>query len=166
MENRFKIGILRYAAILTLSLFISNMIAQESIVSVGSNATGSNGNVSYSVGQISYTTITGVSGSITQGVQQPFEISVSGIDNEKAEKSISCSTYPNPTSDYIVVEINDCPIEKLSYRLYDNAGKVLAIKALKMNRSKVPMKEYQPSVYYLKICDNHKVIKTFKIIKH
>jgi hypothetical protein len=39
----------------------------------GGEATGSGGSVSYSVGQVVYTTNTGINGSVAQGVQQPYE---------------------------------------------------------------------------------------------
>ena len=55
--------------------------AQEVISSSGGNVSGSGGSVSYSVGQVVYTTNTGTNGSVAQGVQQPYEISVvTGIE--------------------------------------------------------------------------------------
>ena len=57
--------------------------AQESVNAYGGDAKGSGGTVAYSVGQIVYTTHTGATGSVAQGVQQAYEISVvTGIKNE------------------------------------------------------------------------------------
>ena len=47
--------------------------AQEAVAAAGGEATGSGGTVSYTIGQINYTTNTGAGGTITQGVQQPYE---------------------------------------------------------------------------------------------
>jgi len=49
---------------------------QSTIPSTGGNATGSGGSVSYTVGQITYRTFSGTNGSIAEGVQQTYEISV------------------------------------------------------------------------------------------
>ena len=49
--------------------------AQENTVASGGKATGSGGTVSYSVGQVVYTTNAGTNGSLSQGVQQPYVVS-------------------------------------------------------------------------------------------
>src|SRR6056297_978638 len=55
--------------------------AQQAMPASGGDASGSGGFVSYSVGQVVYTTHTGANGSVAQGVQQTYEIAVeSGIE--------------------------------------------------------------------------------------
>ncbi len=46
--------------------------AQQATTATGGDASGSGGTVASSVGQIVYTTNTGTTGSVVQGVQQPF----------------------------------------------------------------------------------------------
>ena len=58
------------------SIFIASLQAQETIPATGGNASGSGGSVSYTIGQITYRTISGTNGAVTQGIQQPYEISV------------------------------------------------------------------------------------------
>ena len=43
--------------------------AQTTIATTGGNAAGSGGSFSYTVGQISYSTVSGTNGSVAQGVQ-------------------------------------------------------------------------------------------------
>ena len=50
--------------------------AQQAFVAAGGDATGSGGTVSFSAGQVVYTTITSGSGSVSQGVQQVYDNSV------------------------------------------------------------------------------------------
>ena len=64
------------SAVLLLGLGLTGLQAQTSVNATGGDASGSGGSVSYSVGQVVYTTNTGTSGSVAQGVQQPYEISV------------------------------------------------------------------------------------------
>lgn len=49
--------------------------AQETISPGGGNATGGGGSVSCTFGQLAYSSFTGTTGSVAQGVQQPYEIS-------------------------------------------------------------------------------------------
>ena len=76
--------------------------AQQSIPASGADASGSGGSSSYSVGQLVYTTNTG-SGSVSQGVQQVFEFQT--LSNpELTTVKLSAVTYPNPTSDYVILK--------------------------------------------------------------
>jgi hypothetical protein len=79
--------------------------AQQATTATGGNASGSGGAVAYSVGQIVYTTNIGTTGSLAQGVQQAFEISVvTGIKNE-TKTSMSLVVFPNPTTSFLNLQI-------------------------------------------------------------
>lgn len=58
-----------------MTLGITTAYAQQASTASGGNASGSGGSASYSVGQTAYTVSNG-NGSVSQGVQQPFEISI------------------------------------------------------------------------------------------
>lgn len=76
IELKMKKTKLKLCVILLLSIGLTTGLrAQETIPVTGGEASGG-GTVSYTAGQIIYTTNTGTSGSVTQGIQQPFEISV------------------------------------------------------------------------------------------
>ena len=80
-----KLKRLKICVILLLGLGLTGLQAQESVNATGGNALGSGGSVSYSVGQLTYQTHVGTNGSVAEGVQQPFEISVvTGIKEAKA----------------------------------------------------------------------------------
>ena len=55
--------------------FSSLSYGQQALITAGGNATSSSGNVSYSLGQVAYTTNGNGNYSVSEGVQQPFEIS-------------------------------------------------------------------------------------------
>lgn len=59
-----------------LLLWAGLVQAQENTTASGGNATGIGGAIDYSVGQVVYTTQTGAPGSVTQGVQQPYELQI------------------------------------------------------------------------------------------
>jgi|WetSurMetagenome_2_1015567.scaffolds.fasta_scaffold03008_6 hypothetical protein len=140
--------------------------AQEAIPMTGGNASGSGGSVSYTGGQIASGTFSGSNGSVVQGVQQPYEISViTGI--EEAEGiTLFCSVYPNPITDFITLKVENYDNKDLHYQLFDINGNLLENKKIDGNEITIPMSNRSPSVYILKVTDKNKMVKTFKIIKN
>jgi len=53
-------------------LISTKAMAQKNTVAAGGDATGVGGTVSYSIGQINYTTVTSAGGSVSQGLQQVY----------------------------------------------------------------------------------------------
>ena len=140
--------------------------AQEAIPATGGTASGSGGSVSYTLGQVLYTTNTGTTGSVAEGVQQPYEISVVvGIEQAK-NIDLICTAYPNPTSDLLTLEVDLADNENLFFQLYDIMGKLLVGQKIIDIKTTISMANLAPATYFLKVTDHHKVFKTFKIIKN
>ena len=140
--------------------------AQQVVTTSGDNASGSGGTVSYTVGQIVYTTNTGTNGSAAQGVQQPFEISaVTGIE-EALGIWLEMVVYPNPATDFIKLNIKNYELQNLRYQLYDINARLLQDNKIVSNETSIVMQNIEPSMYLLKVTDRNKVVKTFKIIKN
>jgi hypothetical protein len=157
---------LNVSAVLLLIFGFTGLQAQEAIPASGGNASGSEGSVSYSVGQMVYTTNIGTNGSVAQGVQQPFEISVvTGLEDTEGI-SLRCSVYPNPTTDYLVLKVENFDKENLSYQLIDIKGKPLENKKITGIETSIVMSSLTPATYFLKVTQNNKEVKTFKIVKN
>jgi len=155
-----------FSAILLLFLGIGLAPAQQALPATGGNATGSGGSVSYTVGQVVYTTQTGSGGSVSQGVQLPYEISLVTAIDVLENVNLSYSVYPNPTTDYLTLKIDGNAIEQYKAVLLDVKGKQLVTIKVEGNETSIPMHNFAPSIYFLKITDNTKEVKTFKIIKN
>jgi len=154
---------LQLSAILLLGLGLTGLQAQENANATGGDASGSGGSVSYSVGQVVYTTNTGTSGSVAQGVQQAYSISeVTGLESAKG---INLSAYPNPTTDYLTLEVKDSELSGLSFQLYDLNGKLLQSENINGTQTEINMSSYVPSSYFVKVTNRTQSIKEFKIIK-
>ncbi len=137
--------------------------AQDLNVASGGDATGGGGSVSYSVGQMVYTAI-GSAGSMTQGVQQPFEISGAlGIEDHLI--SVNLLAYPNPTSDYLNIKVTNMDYNNISYKLFDLNGRLLANRKLENSSNQIRMTQLPSALYFLKIFDNQQLVRVFKIIK-
>jgi len=146
-------------------LGLGMVTAQESPVATGGDATGGGGSSSYSVGQVVYTTNTGSNGSVALGVQNPYEISiVTGIEVKTIQ--LEMVVYPNPTTDFIKLKVENLEASALKFQLYDVQGKVLINNQINDNTTTLKMINYPKGIYFLKVADNNTVIKTFKIIKN
>jgi len=150
--------------------WLTSLHAQEATTTAGGEASsGGGGTVSYTVGQVVYTTNTGTNGSVAQGVQQPFEISVvTGIEEAKGI-TLQCSAYPNPTTDFLTLKVDastSLSIQSMEYQLFDINGKLLENKKVEDDETSIVMSNLVPATYFLKIIQNNKEIKTFKIIKN
>ena len=119
--------------------------------------------VSYSVGQIDYISGTGSTGSINQGVQQPFEF-FKDVGLEEAS-IISTNLYPNPTHESVILAIEN-PGEELSYQLYDLNGKLIARGEITEAETLIEMKSHSAGEYHLSILEQNTHIESIKIIKH
>jgi hypothetical protein len=151
---------------LLLVIGLTKLSAQEVVPASGGNASGNGGSVCYTIGQISYTYCSGINGSVLQGIQQAYEISiVSGLEDDVIANLI-CYVYPNPTTDFVMLKVENYVIENLAYQLYDLSGKQLLNSTIVFTETSIDMKRFGPAIYFLKITQIDKVVKTFKIIKH
>ncbi|MBN2612831.1 MAG: T9SS type A sorting domain-containing protein [Bacteroidales bacterium] len=151
---------------LLLVIGYTGVYAQEAVLSSGGNASGSGGSVSYSVGQVLYTTISAGSGTITQGVQQPFEISVvTGMEEAKGYELL-ISAFPNPVTDNLQLKVERNYSDDLTCQLYDITGKLIEIMKIESKETVISMSNLLPGIYLLKIIRGDKELKIFKIIKN
>ncbi|MEZ7931284.1 MAG: T9SS type A sorting domain-containing protein [Flavobacteriales bacterium] len=148
----------------SLLLGIGTLHAQEAVTTSGGNSTGAGGTVSYSLGQVIYTTNNGANVSIAQGVQQPYEISTP-LGIEIKDINLEFLAYPNPTNNSLKLDIGNYSNEKLTYNLYDMRGRLLKSERVTNKITKIGMESFPASTYLLKIQDSNALIKTFRIIK-
>ena len=154
---------------LVLSMFfltimgLTQIIAQKTINSTGGKASGSGGSVNYSVGQTVFNTWSSETGTISEGVQQPFEIfATTGIEINAI--NLIMKVYPNPTKDYLNLIVEN--IENgLFYQLFDIDGKMLKTEKINSTVTQIEMIDLRPSSYFIKVIKLDQVVKAFKIIK-
>jgi hypothetical protein len=139
-------------------------LSQEAIPAAGGDASGLGGTLSFTVGQLVYTSNSASNGSVAEGVQQPYEIYTT-VGIEITNISLDFIAYPNPTSSNIVLSIIDFNNEKLNYQLYDMNGKLLKSNKVNAINTTIDMSELPVSNYVLNINNDSSIIKSFKIIK-
>jgi hypothetical protein len=154
-----------YAVFISALSASSLLFGQQTVLTAGAEATGTGGTISYSVGQVVYQTSVGANGSLTEGVQQPYEISVLNSVPEAAGISLTCSAYPNPTTDYLTLKVENYVFNSLRYQLFDIQGKLVASKIITSDQTSIPMNAFSPATYILKVIHSNNEISTFRIIK-
>ena len=151
--------------ILLFLLFnISYLSAQQSINSSGGNGSGTGGSFSYTVGQIDYVAATGTNGSISQGVQQPYEFFTLGT-NDYPTILLQAVVYPNPTTENVNLVVSNYSLENLEFELYDITGKTILLQKITTAETSISMENLSTGNYFVVVNENNKKLKTFKIIK-
>ena len=157
----------KLSLVILLLFGLSNLQAQETLTTSGGEANGSGGSASYTVGQVVYTTNIGTNGnSVAQGVQQPYEISIVLGIPEAQGVNLEVSAYPNPTTNYLTVKVKNYETVNLQYIIFDINGKQLQrVKSMGVETN-INIQDYPAANYFVKVLDNKKEIKVFKIIKN
>lgn len=138
--------------------------AQKAILATGSNATGSNGSASYSVGQIDYSN-KGTNNQIMEGVQQAYEITTLSTTETVVTDQKEILLYPNPFKNFIFLDFTTNDYRNSDYELFDSSGKLVKKDKIKESKSEFNFSDIPSAMYIIRINQNGKNIKTFKIIK-
>ena len=150
-----------FCAILTAS-------AQSGLVTTGGDIQGSNGSVSYTIGQVAVQSIEASAVSLTEGVQQPYEIQTIGVDNWPAI-TLDAAVYPNPTADKLILSMGNgvetqC-IASLRAALYNTNGQYIQSVDVAGAQTTINMSALSAGTYYLRVTDGQQTLKTFKVVK-
>ena len=155
-----------------LLLFISFLLfcpkilfSQQVIPATGGNISGSGGSVSYTIGQMAYAFLQNNSYEITQGVQQPYEISVvTAVENTEGI-ILEYKVYPNPAHGLIKLTIKPFDDGNFNLWLFDLNGILLQDKKVIGEETEISLESLNPAVYFLKVLRDNKEVKVFKIVK-
>lgn len=142
----------------------ASLHAQSGVVAAGGDASGSGGSVSYSIGQVDYVSGTGT-GSITAGVQQPYEILV--VSLRENVRQLDCQLFPSLVSDKIELTVPGYQDEAFTYSLYDMSGRLILQEKVQQEKTFIQMNELPAATYLLTIVtETNQKTKQFKIVKN
>lgn len=157
--KRLKLG-----AVFLLVFGLTEIQAQQSVNASGGDATGSGGWLSYTIGQLDYKNDEGTSGSVAQGVQHAFEIFK--LDLEEVDKlNASVLIYPNPSTEFLTLEMNELDFTSISYQLYDLQGRLLRTEKISAQKTSIDMRSLPAATYFIKLNQGSSTIQSFKVIK-
>lgn len=145
--------------------FFSSLIsfAQQNTLAAGADASSAEGSISYSIGQIDFSNVSSSSGSVNQGVQQPFEFFVSSVLEYGNENSFSI--FPNPTNEILNISQSFFS-EKIEMRLLDMSGRIVLSDQLNAPQHQIDLRILSQGVYNLTLIKNNQILTSFKVIKY
>ena len=153
----------RYKIILLVSgIFLFHSAnAQQEVVSSGGDANSSEGKVSFSVGQTTYTYSTSTEGSVSAGVQQSYSLETLSI---KQENLSSLKVYPNPTVKVLKLELSDFN-SGYSFTIKDVQGKTILHNEIKKAVTNIDLSDRAAATYILTLEKANKPLNTYRIVK-
>ena len=80
--------------------------------------------------------------------------------------NLNLFAYPNPTSDLLILEVENPKGQSFSYHLYDMQGKLKRNEKVTGNSTTIKMGDQSIGIYFLRVTNKNKVVKTFRIIKN
>lgn len=149
-----------------LFFLLSYCYSQTATVVTGGMGSGTGGSISYTFGQVLFNTFSSSSGSISQGVQQPYEISVLTGLKEPSGLGQFIIVYPNPTRHSLILKIEDNILDGIYYKLFDISGKLLETNTVSNLETTIKVEYLSPALYIIKVFRNNKVIASFRIVKN
>ncbi len=137
--------------------------AQQVISAGGQTNTAGNIELSWTLGEPVIETVSEGTTVLTQGFHQS-KLTVTAIDALSLTE-MELKVYPNPTSDFVVVHINNAEVTA-RFALFDFSGKMLSQKPITATDTRLDMLQYASGTYVLKLFDEEEhPIQSFKIIK-
>jgi hypothetical protein len=137
--------------------------SQMAVLASGGDATG-NGSSSYSVGQIAYLH-KGSNAEVMEGVQTSFEVTALSTNETGIQKENGILLYPNPFKDFLYLDFKSNSYRDSNYQLFDAQGKLIKQDKINQSKSELNFSDLPSAMYIMKIRQEGRDIKTFKIIK-
>lgn len=104
----------------------------------GANIAGHSGSLSYSIGQILTSNVSGTTGFIFSGVQLPYEITILvGMDDMRF--NLKSEIFPNPSTEFLNLKVDELALQNSSsifYQLCGSTGKILESSKINSNETK------------------------------
>lgn len=146
-------------------IYIQNsVLSQQGIVSAGGNQTSNSGSISFSIGQISDRTNSNSSFTISEGIQQAYEIYT--LSSSKLTFKFDVKIFPNPTSDVLQVSFSNLLKEEIEFQLFDLNGSLISNERITEEKINLNMSNFSIGPYLLKMYSSNKLINSYKIIKN
>jgi hypothetical protein len=136
---------------------------QEAITSAGDIAQNDGYILSWGVGEVAIETFAQGDYILTQGFQQTKLEVVSITDFD--EQGIGIVAYPNPTSDFVTLKFQEENLADYEYQVLNAEGRALVQDHFKNDATEVSFINREAGVYFIRILDGLKPIKTFKIVR-
>ncbi|HNU77283.1 MAG: T9SS type A sorting domain-containing protein [Prolixibacteraceae bacterium] len=151
--------------VVSIILFSNTCNSQEVVSSAGGSWSGTNIQLSWTVGESVIETFSGGTNILTQGFHQS-KLIVTAIE-PLLYPGLTLTVFPNPVSSKLILEVTGHDLSGLSFSLFDFQGKLVRSQPLDALPGLIDMESYVSGTYLLKLFrEGHETLKTFKIVKN
>lgn len=137
--------------------------AQESVNSSGKTETTNAGEISYSIGQVVDVYSTNSNGSVQSGVQQTYTVQNSA--RVEALTKFNINVFPNPTTDFINIQLDNVNGDEFTVQIIDNSGKIVHENKFNTTNEQLSFAEFASGSYTLNLMNKNNK-NTYTIIKN
>lgn len=156
-----KKWILGLAMLFMTGLCWSQSLQPMVIASGSGSGMGNTQYLDYTIGQVAYLTASSASNHLTQGFQQPAEISTPVVD---LRPDWTINVFPNPASETIFLSADQIPaFSKARYDLIDLQGRILLHGLIQGQLQEIDVNHLPASMYFLRISDETGISTTIKL---
>lgn len=143
-------------------------LSPEVVASSGDVFSNTAGSVSYTIGEPVTATFFSPSAILTQGFQQPYAVSLSGIGEETGAAGIYA--YPNPVKDELMIDFANMNAGSYLLTICDISGREIMNSEMEIGTApalhKISLAEYGNGIYFIRVVSaGNKSSKAFKIVK-
>lgn len=139
----------------------AGLFAQSATVAAGGVATGPGGTAACSIGQVADITLIGSGGTISQGVQQPYDDVSTTVADPDPDGPISA--YPSITADQVVVQVRAERFHDLRIDLTDARGRILLQRRIIDQRTELSLARFAAGSYHLVVRADGELLQTITI---
>jgi hypothetical protein len=147
-----------------MAMGISSANSQCKTVSGGGIGIGSGGSLSFAIGQGFTISMTNEKMNSSKIIKQTLQEKI--FSNESDGILVDIKIFPNPTKSNVVLRISNVVNDEFYYQLYDLIGSRIMNKEIKSVETNIYMDNLVDGIYLLKVLENNREIKIFKIIKN
>lgn len=137
--------------------------AQQLVGSSGSNIQSKKGSLYWTLGEPVSFIVKGDNCCLTQGFQQA-SIIVTEV-RSPIKLTYKIKVYPNPVLSVLTIQTQQFDLSNTAFKLFDSMGRVVRDGEISASNTQVSMEYLVPTLYFLKIYNGSRVVKTFKVIK-
>lgn len=144
----------------------SQSVSHHVIATTGFSGSNGGSYLDFTVGELAVTTVSSETTFVSQGFHQTYLEHVS--IHEAQEMTLSIHVFPNPTTDYVTIEIGGDNALDITAIVYDGYGKLLYTGTYpKAKTFQIDMSRWAAGQYYIRLAERytHTPIKAFSIQK-
>jgi len=144
---------------------IAQSISPQVIATTGGHGTTANAQLSWTVGEVAITTLSGGSNMLTQGFHQPYDITTM---IEETPSGMRLMVYPNPTTDQLQIALSG-DHGGLALTMHDISGRSVFTTDIRADQQSmvVRMESYAAGTYVLRIFSPDATVNhAYRIVKN